>query len=285
MKTILAISLLVTFAFCADPVFEFMPSRTPHYFFQFMEGFELSDSLPQSSKCNSTSSILATDLLRDYNRIYDNYYQRWNKDGIIAFAKTLGEFPDWFKSCKQTLNFVFLNTLTYTSQFDDGADYLNSLMEHLTQTVLGIYTQTQSIISMTKKSNLKESEVDQLILDIGKLARLVLDFEKSETTLLNKKMDYSEFVERKLARDPTFDQITKMFSSFLGTLVESVIDDATLKEQVYACSTTVQAVEAQLELLESNFEQGLEFFKLLHPLAVNCIATYEGFGVKSAKWI
>ena len=100
MKTILALSLLVTFAFCADPVFEFVPSRTPHYFFQFMEGFDLSDNLPQSAKCNSTSSILATDLLRDYNNIYDNYYKRWNKEGIIAFAKTLGEFPDWFKSCK-----------------------------------------------------------------------------------------------------------------------------------------------------------------------------------------
>ena len=45
------------------------------------------------------------------------------------------------------------------------------------------------------------------------------------------------------------------------------------------------AVEAQLELLETDFEQGLEFFKLLHPLAVNCISTYEGLGAKSANWI
>lgn len=287
MKTILAFTLLLSVALCADPVFEFMPSRTPHYFFQFMEGFELSDNLPQSSKCNSTSSILATDLLRDYNRIYDNYYQRWSKEGIIAFAKTLGEFPDWFKSCKQTLNFVFLNALTYTSQFEDTADYLNSLMEHLTQTVLGIYTRTTSIVQAAKKENMKESEVDQLILDIGKLVRLILDFERSEGTLLNKKdINYDKVViDRLLARDPTFDEITKMFKSFFGTLIDASIDDTQLKEQIYSCSTTVQAVEAQLELLETNFEQGLEFFKLLHPLAVNCIATYEGFGVKSAKWI
>lgn len=65
-----------------------------------MDGFELSDSLPQSSKCNSTSSILATDLLRDYNNIYDNRYQKWNKEGVIAFAKTLGEIPDFYKNCK-----------------------------------------------------------------------------------------------------------------------------------------------------------------------------------------
>ena len=57
-----------------------------------------------------------------------------------------------------------------------------------------------------------------------------MDFERSEGTLLNKK-DYDKVVlERKLARDPTFDEITKMFQSFFGTLIDASIDDAELKE-------------------------------------------------------
>ena len=65
-------------------------------------------------------------------------------------------------------------------------------MEHLTGTVLGIYTQGQSIITAIKKDNLRESEVDQLILDLGRFARLILDFERSNRLiLLNKDIDYS----------------------------------------------------------------------------------------------
>lgn len=76
-----------------------------------------------------------------------------------------------------------------------------------------------------------------------------------------------------------------MFKSFFSTFIDAVVDDKTLREQTYACSSTVQTVELQLEILENNVEEGLEVFKLLHPLAVNCIAAYEGLGVKIAKWI
>lgn len=58
-------------------------------------------------------------------------------------------------------------------------------MEHFTQTILGIYTQASAIYNSLKKDNLKESEVDQLILDLGKLTRLVFDFEKSGGRLLH----------------------------------------------------------------------------------------------------
>ena len=76
-----------------------------------------------------------------------------------------------------------------------------------------------------------------------------------------------------------------MFKSFFGTIIEAAIEDETVKEKTYACSASALAAEVQLELLERDFEEGLEVFKLLHPLAVNCIASYEGLGVESAKWI
>lgn len=76
-----------------------------------------------------------------------------------------------------------------------------------------------------------------------------------------------------------------MFKSFFSTFIDAVVEDKSLREQTNACSSTIQTAEIQLEILENNFEEGLEVFKLLHPLAVNCIAAYEGLGVKIAKWI
>lgn len=79
-------------------------------------------------------------------------------------------------------------------------------MEHFTQTILGIYTQASTIYNSLKKDNLKESEVDQLILDLGKLARLVFDFEKSGgRLLLTKDIQFERNLETVLAADPGFN--------------------------------------------------------------------------------
>ena len=96
--------------------------------------------------------------------------------------------------------------MAFGNQFDDAADFLNSLMEHFTQTILGIYTQASTIYNSLKKDNLKESEVDQLILDLGKLARLVFDFEKSGgRLLLTKNIEFERNLETVLTADPGFN--------------------------------------------------------------------------------
>ena len=96
--------------------------------------------------------------------------------------------------------------MAFGNQFDDAADFLNSLMEHFTQTILGIYTQASTIYNSLKKDNLKESEVDQLILDLGKLARLVFDFEKSGGRLLfTKNIEFERNLETVLTTDPGFN--------------------------------------------------------------------------------
>ena len=96
--------------------------------------------------------------------------------------------------------------MAFGNQFDDAADFLNSLMEHFTQTILGIYTQASTIYNSLKKDNLKESEVDQLILDLGKLARLVFDFEKSGgRLLLTKNIEFERNLETVLTSDPGFN--------------------------------------------------------------------------------
>ena len=96
--------------------------------------------------------------------------------------------------------------MAFGNQFDDAADFLNSLMEHFTKTILGIYTQASTIYNSLKKDNLKESEVDQLILDLGKLARLVFDFEKSGgRLLLTKNIEFERNLETVLTSDPGFN--------------------------------------------------------------------------------
>jgi len=86
MKITLILIIASLFTFNQAATLDFTFEKIPHFFFKFLEGFELSDRLANTKVCNDTATILFSDFFVDLHNIM--IYQ--DHASMVKFGKTLG---------------------------------------------------------------------------------------------------------------------------------------------------------------------------------------------------